>query len=333
MFAHEQRLERWLGEKAFSDLLKASVKVRCPVPVANVPGKIFIADGLIFGAIEGGGFASFADFLSESKGKTQILPFAKSTVNTGGGRNYSLWAQGVIPPAGGAGTAGTGRAVDKDTEGALPLRNPGTGDTLHLIGGEFCNAGANRPTLLLLYDRLWDMTHTITGDQAVDSNNLPTRYQTATSAVGNFISGEVTTTITNNGDNLTITYIDQDGNTAEAGPTMTSILRNGFGPPLMPFTSGPEYWFYPLNSDDSGVRSITNIDIGTHPSAGVVTWFIGHPLLWIPQSEPFPYVIDGVISEFQFQKIESNAALALLGIGAGSAGGVNVAGYVRLCSG
>jgi hypothetical protein len=49
----------------------------------------------------------------------------------------------------------------------------------------------------------------------VDSSNRPDRYQTTGLAPGNFISGEVTTAGTT-AHNITITYVDDAGNSAEA---------------------------------------------------------------------------------------------------------------------
>lgn len=312
-FAHEQRVERWLGKESYERLLRASTGVYCPVPVANVPGKVFTYDGLLIGTIAGGSFSSLADLRAEV-GNQQVLPFHKSAASgmTQGG--HSLWNAGNVPPAGGiGGAAGTGVKKTRLSTGALRMENAPTNQTLHIIGAMCSPAAPNRT--LLLYDRLWDMTHTVTADQTVDANNPPDRYQTSDLAPGNFISGEVTTQIdVGASSDVQMTYVDQDGNTAEVGPILDRIPQAQSND-RVPF-SAPN-WFYPLNAADTGVRRITNIDIVSALSAGVVTWFIGHPLLWIPAAlDDIQNEIECVLMMLNMNRIYDDACLALLVIGA-----------------
>ena len=184
----ESRLERWLG-KAESDRLRtASVGVMTQVPIGNVPGDLFTYDGQVYGVMKGGGFASLSDLISEATtgGKRQQLTYVKAGTAGVAGRSNSLWAVGGVPPIGAAGgTSGTGAARTSATTGALKHINAAGGDTLHLVGA--VSQASVATNLLLVYDRLWDMTHTMTVDpRSCDAANVPTRYQTAALAPGNF---------------------------------------------------------------------------------------------------------------------------------------------------
>lgn len=330
-FVHEQKIERWLGAEMFNRLSQASLGIHVPIPVVNVPGNVMLADGLFIGRIAGGGFTSLSDLIAEATaGKRQDLTFTKLGTTGAIGRSNSLWNVGAQPAAGGTGgTAGTGAVKTRTSVGALKQANPAGADTLHLVGATAqASAGLN---LLLLYDRLWDMTHTMTADQAVDTANVPNRYQTAALAPGNFISGEVTTTLPASTPTITFTYVDQDGNTAEAGPALSTIASSA-AVNTVPFTA--PHWFYPLNDGDTGVRSITNVDLSAAMASGVVTWFIGHPLMWIPQPQTNQAVIiDGINSAFNLVQILTDACLALMEIAKGATTATNYWGNISACSG
>lgn len=330
---NQSRIERWLTKDMAEHISKQSIGVKCPVPVANVDGSLFTYDGEFFGTIRGGGFTSLADLINEATigGKRQDLAFVKAGATGVVGRSNSLWNVGSVPAAGGVGgTAGTGVAKTRTSTGALQQANAAGGDTLHIVS---TIAQASVATnLLLLYDRLWDMTHTMTVDpQAVNASNLPTRYQTASTAPGNFISGEVTTVLPAATPTITFTYVDQDGNTAEAGPALSTIA-SAAAVNTVPFTA--PNWKYPINNADTGVRSITNVDLSAAMASGVCTWFIGHPLMWIPQPlANSAVIVDGMGSAFNLNRIYDDACLAFLEIAKGATTATNYWGSVGLVSG
>lgn len=331
--AHESRVERWLGTDLFEKLRSATLYFPHPVPVANIPAKskVVAYRGEIFGLISGGAFSSLDDLIAEaSSGKKQDLIFTKSGTAGGVGRGSSLWNVGPSPAAGGVGgTAGTGVKKTRTSTGALTQKNAAPGDTLHIVNAIAQASVSNN--LLLLYDRLWDMTHTMTADQAVDANNLPDRYQTSDLAPGNFISGEVTTVLPAATPTITFTYVDQDGNTAETGPALSTI-NSAAAVNTVPFTA--PNWFYPLNSADTGVRSITNVDLSTGMASGVVSWFIGHPLLFIPLPVAnTSYMVDGINTAFNLARVYDDACLALLEIAKGAATATNYWGNIGFVSG
>ena len=326
-------MERWLGADMYERIVASSLGLHCAVPIANVPGNVFTFDGLVCGKISGGGFANLSDLIAEKTqgGKGQNPTFTKLGTTGVVGRSNSLWNVGNDPPAGGVGgTAGTGAARTRTSTGAMVQENPAGGDTLHITGAlSTPSVGTN---LLMMYDRLWDMTHAMTVDpQAVDTANLPTRYQTAVLAPGNFISGEVTTVLPAATPTITFSYVDQAGNAAEAAPALSTIA-SAAAVNTVPFTT--PNWKVPLNSGDTGLRSITNVDLSAAMASGVCTWFIGHPLIWIPQpTTAVPYPVDGINAAFNLNEILTNACLAFLEIAKGATTATNYTGFIGLCAG
>lgn len=328
----EAHVANLIGEDLLQSLLTACKDDRVPTYVAGA--HCYAVDGLLVPHISGGtGFSSLSDLISEitTGGKRQDLNFTKAGTAGIAARSNSLWNVGSVPGAGGiGGTTGTGVAKTRASTGALTQTNPGGADTLHIVGGVF--QGTIGTQLLLLYDRLWDMTHTMTVDpRAVDTANLPTRYQTAALAPGNFISGEVTTVLPAATPTITFSYVDQDGNAAEAGPALSTIA-SAAAVNTIPFTA--PNWKYPINAADTGVRSITNVDLSAAMASGVVSWFIGHPLMWIPMpTANVPVVIDGVNSYIQLAEVLTGACLAFLEICKGATTATSWWGNVTLVSG
>ena len=342
---HAQRLERWLGPEQV-EIISHAMRgwYGAPIPVGNVPGMVYaVGGGEFVGAIRGGGFASFADFaegrlrriLRESArrnfgtlhagfsslsdllteattgGKMQEHTFNKvGTASAAAPEPMSLWNVGAKPVAGGVGgTRGTGRACLRTTTGAIGQDNPLSGDQLHVVSGDAC---ATVPNTLLIYDRLWDMTwnHATGTTQAIDSANRPGRYQTSALAPSNFLSGEVTTALSATAHNLTMTYVDDAGNTAEAAAAYAAPVSAAAN--RIPLVS--PNWFLPLNSGDRGLRYLTQVDQSTVAAVtGVSNIFIGHPLAFMPcpvANLLFPF--DWVYRKFGPKRVYSDACLSFL---------------------
>lgn len=345
MHTHSQRLERWLGAEQVAAISGAMRHwYGKPIRVGLVPGAVYAAPGGDFvGALRGGhfmslaeyaaqraaralrsaarsrgalhaGFTSLSDLLSEatSGGKSQVHTFNKAgTASDAAPQPMSLWNVGAKPAAGGAGgTSGTGRACTRTTTGALGQDNPAiSGDQLHLVSG---SAQASVPNTLLLYDRLWDMTynHAAALSTAIDALNRPSRYQTSALAPSNFLAGEVTTALSATAHNLTLTYVDDAGNTAEAAAAYAAPVSASAN--RLPLAS--PNWFLPLNAGDRGLRYLTNIAQSTITSVtGVSNFFIGHPLEFLPcplANLQFPF--DWVFKDFGPERVYDNACLAFL---------------------
>lgn len=185
----------------------------------------------------------------------------------------------------------------------------------------------------MLCDRLWDMTynHATATSTAVDANNRPDRYQTAALAPGNFISGEITTALSATAHNLTVTYVDQDGNAAEAAaayaaPVSAVAMRS-------PTVAGQ--WFVPLNAGDTGARYITNIAQSTITSVtGITTWWVSHPIALMPFcAANVPFVLDGINSAFNLQRIYDDACLFFYTPMIASTGTITYTGTIQLVAG
>jgi len=368
---HEGHLAAVLGDDMLRQIHTSSLGVHIPVPIAGTPfyarnGDILVEPqrfetttgrplhefphrreaarptawdkgGRTLMPIAGGGFSSLSDLIAEATtgGKAQTLNFIKGPSGTKVvGRGWSYWLLGPYPVAGAAGGAtGTGAARTRATQGALGQSNAGSGDTLHFVTGLVSgNVGGN---LLLMYDRLWDMTHTMTVDpRSCDAANVPTRYQTATTAPGSFISGEVTTVLPAATPTVTFDYVDQDGNNV-TGPAFSTIF-SAAAVNSVPFTAST--WFYPLDAADQGVRSLQNsanaVNLSAAMASGVVTWFIGHPIVFMPaQVANIPVVIDGVNSAFNLQQIVDDACLAFMDVAAGATTTTTYTGNIFLVSG
>lgn len=367
-FTHSQRLERWLGTDTV-ERLSCSMRdwYGPPIAIANVPGHVYAAKGGEFvGVIQGGyfanladystqrtnrilrnvarrnrltfhaGFTSLSDLISEATagGKSQILSFVQAGAAGVAARSNSLWSVGPWPPVGAAGgTTGTGVALTRATAGALAHQNAGVGDQLHITTVTVQASVAGQ--ILLLYDNLWNMTHTMTVDpRSCDAVNPPTRYQTAALAPGNFFSGHVTTVLPAATPTITLDYVDQDGNNVTG--SALSTIASAAAVNTIPFTA--PNWFYPLASTDQGLRSLQNsanaINLSAAMASGVVTWNIGHPLVFCPVGAAnTPVIIDGINSAFNLQRIYDNACLCFLELCKSATTATNWWGSLHMVSG
>lgn len=362
---HSQRLENWLGAEQveqYSRMMRGWYGP--PIAISNVPGHVYACgDGDFVGAIRGGyfgnltdfavgrarsalrrainrpgqlnaGFTSLSDLISEATagGKSQQLLFQKAiTTATTVGNASNGFNVGALPVAGGVGgTSGTGRACTRTTTGALKQDDPTGGDQQHITT---VTIQASAVSSLMLMDRLWDMTynHASSTSTAVDTANVPTRYQTAALAPGNFISGEITTVLSATAHNLTVTYIDDAGNTAEAAAAYAAPVSAVAA--RTPTVAGQ--WFVPLNSGDRGVRTITNIAQSTITSVtGVTSWFIAHPLCLVPiPIANVPFIFDGINSAFNLERIYDGACLTFMTPAIAATGTITYNGLIRTVSG
>lgn len=364
---HSQRLERWLGRDLVERISHcARDGYSPPVPVANVPGRVYVRnDGSFCGAIRGGyfanltdfaeqrtrriwrefmrrqygvlyGFSSLSDLISEGTtgGKGQMLDFTKAGAAGVAARHNSLWGVGAVPPIGAAGGAtGTGAARTSATTGALVQADATGGDTLHITTMTVQASVAGQ--MLLLYDRLWDMTHTMTVDpRSCDAANPPTRYQTAATGPGNFFSGEVTTVLPAATPTVTLDYVDESGNNVTGAALST--IASAAAVSTIPFTA--PNWKYPLSAGDTGIRSLQNsanaVNLSAAMASGVVTWFIGHPLAYVPMpAANFPVILDGINSAFSLERVYDGACLAFLELAKSATTATNWWGAIKLVSG
>lgn len=349
---HASRVERWLGGEA--EFLSQQAKGWYGPPIAVAGTDLHVCGDGDFVRLarpsrvqraftkwaqrqmrtSHAGFASLSDLISEMTvgGKRQTLHFSKVGGTGVAGSPMSLFNVGNWPTASGVGgTSGTGRACTRTTTGALGQADATGGDTLHLVGA---NVHANIAAMnLMLYDRLWDMTynHATATSTAVDAANRPTRYQTTGLAPGNFIGGEVTTALSATAHNLTITYVDNAGNAAEAAAAYAAPVSAAAGR----FPTVAPSWFVPLSAGDLGVQYITNVAQSTITSVtGITSWWIGHPLAFFAcplANMLYPY--DFVGSPIGLERIYDEACLGLIDFQKSATNATTFTGQIVVCAG
>ena len=345
--AHSQRLERWLGRERIESLSRNFVGWYGPsVPLLDVPGSVRVnGDGDFSGPFERGYLMSAADALWEAYKRAARQPYGRLNVgftsvsdslaqassgNTqypGGnimkigstgvvGISNTLWRVGAMP-IGGAQPAidGSGVACTSSTVGAMQFTNPASAN-LRLVGADIgSTSGGNT---LMIYDRLWHVGKTMnsSGAEAVNTNNLPTRYtNTVTTAEdyigGNFLSIEVGgTPLAGTNHNWTVCqYTNQAATTGQTLPSVTGV--NAAITDRM--DSNANSWFCPLASGDTGIKNLTQMQCSALVATGIINFMIGHPLgimAFANANNFLPY--DWITNRNQAPRIYNSACLALL---------------------
>lgn len=325
--AHSQKIENWFGKEILEQLINGSKGFYNPIPIANVPGMLFAYDGEIYGTIQGGSFSSLSDLIDKAttQGKRQDLLFYKAGSLAVNNSAASLWNVGSVPAAGGTATfIPSGVFPTNSTSGALAQTNVTGSSTLHVTTAYA--QGSAAPNTLLLYDRLWhggSGTHVNTSQQNI--NGSPSRYL-GTSSKGNFAFLEVTTALGATAQTMTMTYVDQDGNAAEAAPAIAMIASSA----ATRIPHNP--WFIPLNAGDTGVQRVTRIQFSAGNTAGLSNVVIGRALAFLPcPVANFPTIVDGINSAFNLVQVQNNACLAFIEC-KGVASATNYYGQVILVS-
>lgn len=188
------------------------------------------------------------------------------------GRGCSLWTYDGMP-AGGA--VPTSAAIPtRTTQGALPFTAPGGTREKWMIGASVAPLTAG---VYLLYDRLMHiggLAGNSTAAQTVQGDPASPALTRNTGGVGNMVFYEIYTIIGTTSTTLTMTYVDQDGNTGQ-----TSTINIG----ATGFREVTRMQRIPLAAGDNGVRSVTSVQLtattGTLGNFGIT---IAQPLAWIP---------------------------------------------------
>ncbi len=316
-------------EDAFPGLLEvfAENPFHTPVALVGTPWWVY-RDALVPPVAGGSPFTSVSDLISEKTGgKGQTIDMFKVGVTGVIGSSNSLWGVGTFPPAGAVGAPGPGGTVPTSaTVGAHPFTNPGGADTLHILGTPGIQANVNAMALLL-YDRIWY------GNQSLNATNVawtsvPTRY-TGTASVGNFISLEVTTVMSATATNLTVTYVDDAGNAAEAAAAVALTVSSAVHRIPLPV---PRYTVA-LNGSDRGARNITNV-ASSGANTGAANIFMGQPLAVFPcPLANFPAPLDLVNAYPSLPRVQSDACLAWLELPKSATTATTYQGTIELCSG
>ncbi|HET9708380.1 MAG TPA: hypothetical protein VFP39_08755, partial [Gemmatimonadales bacterium] len=166
---------------------------------------------------------------------------------------------------------------------------------------------------------------------AIDSANRPDRFQTAGTAPGSFIGTEITTALSATAHNITVTYVDDAGNTAEAAAAYAAAASAV----ALRANTPAGTWFVTLNSPDQGARYLTNIAQSTTASVtGTSTFFIGHPHCLVPiPIANVPFIFDGINSAFNLERIYDAACLSFMTPAIATTGTITYNGLIRLVQG
>ena len=366
-----QKLERWLGTETVEGI---SMKMRNwygpPIPVAGVPGRVYACAGGDFcGPIRGGYFGNLLEFSAArvrsflrdvgrpqyqlNAGFASLQALIDDVELYGLGQKFNFYKTGVTQPATsasgwlfyrgpvpvgatapGATATDPGGTVYTNTSlgGFRQNSDAGTNTTFFISGAGIGNQTASNGSLMLV-DYLWDvnLNYNVTNNPIT---GVPTRYQTATTAPGNFMSGDTTVVLGATAANIQLTYVDQDGNAAETAPNLAIRINSAVG--TIPHTA--PVWFIPLNAGDTGLRNATNIAF-TNNNNGYVARMIAHPLAIIPVNQQAATtgqawsVIDGVNSAFQFERVYDGACLAMMEFYKGGTTATSYTGTIMLASG
>lgn len=210
----------------------------------------------------GAGFSSIADAVLKARTGYRQYPegnIAKTSITGFANSAETLWSVGTNPAAGAAASAAPGgRVPTKATTGAMWFNNPSAG-TLHLTGADFSASVIN--TSLMLYDRIFDVDKQ-TGSTAAEAvTGVPTRYQSTTATDEDYIGGNfcfIEATGLHNATpfNWTVCqYTDEAGNAGQNFQSVLSLANTPAGTFVLPaFT-----WFLPLDTGDTGVKELTQM--------------------------------------------------------------------------
>ena len=352
---HSGRLERWLGASEVERISKAMQGwYGGPIPVGNVPGRVFAhADGDFSGVLHGSkadsllmhalartsallrriqsasrhwslgqrrqlnaGFASLSDLIAESTaGKQRIFRFCKTSGTEVVSSGYSLWRLGAVPVAGGAGAAPVAGTAQVDSDqGANVFTNPTGGDTQHLVRVDYLSSVISKT--LLLYDRIYSVAKTASSTGAESVTGVPTRYQGVAGAVDGADNNFAFPEVGSS--NL--------GATGHNWDIMQYRDQDGNDAQSAASIAGRSgaladnidlvlgRWYLPLLSGDTGVKDFASLKTDASVT-GALNWVIGHPLAWLPcPVASLGFVLDGINSAFNLARIFDDAALALLSI-------------------
>jgi hypothetical protein len=216
---------------------------------------------------------------ANTAGKVQRVSVIKTmTAATAVNAWTSLWRATGNPTAG-IYTNTPGTAPDRTNQAAwsLAMSNPTGTDKKYLLSCPFmCSQIINCLFLVDLLLEIGNLSVATTGAKTVSSVAL-TRHTTGADV---WALLNVTTALGTGTGAMTITYTDQDGNTAQTSPTFNTVASTPVDRTLP--NSFPVGSYIPLAAGDYGLRAVANLNVNTAHTAGVVAMEISKPLMLIP---------------------------------------------------
>jgi hypothetical protein len=125
-------------------------------------------------------------------------------------------------------------------------------------------------------------------------------------------------------------YRDNGGTDAQTLPTVTgnsaAIVRR-LDQPL-------GQWFCPLATGDTGIMDLNEIDCSAAVATGVINFFIGHPLAFMPGGLANAFIFSDMLNSLLgLARVFDDAALALLNPISAGTGATNYNAHVTAFSG
>ena len=355
MFAHSDRIDRWLGPElaAHISALNRGFHGTKPIPIMGLPPGVGVrGDGEFVGKLDLGAESCLLQYQEDRKRKLtrhairrkqfggwatdtalqaanfQRAHFQKVFGTVIATSTWSSWLVGNNPAAGAVASAAPGGVVP--TTGGIPFNNSTANEFRFLSAETVCSANSS-PVAFLLYDRLFAVAKTINSTATEAVTGVPTRYQSTTqgaenSSENNFLFIEVSTVLANTAHNWTAcTYTDQSGNAGATLPSLAGIATCAANRLDMPINT----WFCPLAAGDSGIQALTQMQCDALVATGVCDFVIGHPIAWMPHIQINAHHADErILTAPNFARLYDNCCLAILGMP--SAGGnLTVTGYAE----
>lgn len=302
----DSRIDRWLGAAQAENIATHAGDFYAPLKVAGVPGRCRYYRGAWFAehdhfgqesslaqltrdtwqadyqrTIYAAGFSSWSDLVTEATTNNKYYECLCTKIGSLAvvSSFESLWGVGSMPATGAqpADLSSAGNTCSLSTTGAVSDFPTGKSPDKHFFVSADVS-GTAAPNSILVYDRLWHGRPGVaaTTDQTITNFSI-SRYNGATSSVGNFGFIEVQTVLPNTAHGWTFNYRDQDNNVAETTATAT-----GYNSAAVTRVDHPQ-WFIPLNGGDRGIRELTAVTLKTNTLAsGAVNLVLGHALTILP---------------------------------------------------
>ncbi len=266
------------------------------------------------------GFSTYDQIINAlTTGKGQLIFFQKASITSVAAYWYRLWNGAGFPGAGSEPSPALQGAVPtKDTLGAMPIANPTSPATLHML-----SFGAGGPTLeaLMLYDRIWHVggiNLNINTLQSFTGTLAPTRHS---DGIGNELLIEVTTASGTTATTITVNYtntLDQSKQATVTWPASAQPVNRA--------------WFLSLAAGDLGVKSVQSVQLSAATGAAGVAnlvMFNGAETVVVPWAANQWTERDLVLQMANLPRVLDNACLALMVLASATSTGV-ITGRLQL---
>lgn len=284
------------------------------------------------------GFASYDQYINAvTSGQSGGTQFTR-TIYTGATSAAGRWHEALsVAGTGGAmtltGTAGTGIVCSDATVGALPLGGDVASATRHLTSMTVYTPGTTVvPGMVLLTDIIHIYPSLVVVTTPSTLSNHPTWTGSGDTRMTNAKGVQASmllTTASSAAGRITLTYVDQDGNAAQAqdgslyGPVAAHPAGAFFG--QVQASATPGGLCMSLATTDYGVRQISSYAINTNATGGTGCIILHRPIACVPLlAANTPTVFDFTTGPNPFPRIYDDACLGLFVLTGGAMTASNV---------